>query len=202
MKIETIGKILLADLTASPGNVLVVPEVEVLHGRPSNDVLAGICLPDADGLGNPRYVSIEFHHGRKAWHLKTEYALQQAIRWDVGNLPDLMRKFESLVGVQLPMIKIIEIGVGVYAANSKYEADNPWRLQDGRFYTVHDPKQGQRTFVADVRNGRALISFVTEGEVSAIFDPSVVLSQHDWRTLSPVDEQPDDSEPQGPSIGI
>jgi len=196
MKIEPISKILLSDLTASPGNVLVVPEVEVFRDNPANDVLAGICLPNADSWGMPRYVTIEFHHGRKAWHLKTEYTIQRATQWEIGILPDVIRMFEGVVGVQLPKIKVIDIGVGICSANDKYASENPWRFEDGMFYTVQDPRRGKRTFAADVRNGRTLISFVTEGGVSETFEPSVVLTEHDWRTLTPADAPSNVEKPQ------
>lgn len=62
---------------------------------------------------------------------------------------------------------------------------NPWRFEDGRFYTVTDLNKGRRTFVADVRNGRVLISFIRDEAIDGPFEPSVVLSAEDWKSLAP-----------------
>lgn len=201
MQIKTSEKILFSDLAAQPGTIFVVPTVEVFQGKPAHDVLAGICLHDADGPGHPRYLTIEFHRGRHAWHLKTEYSIQRATQWEADILPNLIQRFESLVrfagesawNIKLPTIKVVDFGVGIYAAQGGLECDNPWRIEDGKFYTVRDPKRGERTFAADVRNGRTLIGFVTEDAAMEMFDPLVVLSAHEWRSLSPA---PEEIEPQ------
>lgn len=185
--------ITFSDLSVQPGVVLSAQEVEVFQGKPSKDILVGVCLPDADGPALHRYVTIEFHCGRMAWHLKTEHSIQRATNWEIGILPDLIRKFESLVDVTLPEIKIFEIGLGIYSARSRYASENPWQMQNGMFYTVRDPQRGLRTIVADVRNGRTLIAFVPNDDKPICgmetYDPSVVLTEHEWRSLTPSAKQ-------------
>ena len=197
LEIRVLPSFTFSDLTANPGIILVTPEVEVFRGRTDPGILAGVCLPDGDGKGLARVMTIAFHYGRAAWHLMTEHSIQKATEWTPGNLPDLIKQFETLCGVSLPMVKVIEVGVGVYPAQAKYVADNPWAMVDGGFYSVTDPKRGRRTFVADVRNGRALISFLDDSlqTVTETFEPSIALSMADWKSLAPLPESREPSPP-------
>lgn len=192
-----------SDMMANPSVILAVPEVEVFRGRATPDILAGVCLPDGDEEGLARLITIEFHNGRASWGLKIEHSIQKANEWTMGNLPHLCKQFEALCGVSLPTVKVIELGVGVYAAQAKYAADNPWAMANGGFYAVTDPKRGRRMFVADVCNGRTLISFVDDQlqTVTEAFEPAVVLSMADWKSLAPL-ATPERAKDDFPSPGI
>lgn len=185
-------RVLLDDLRSHPGEVVALKECELHAGRPTGaSILAGICQPDADGPGYPRYISVVYHFGRKAWHLHTEFSIQRASSWQPFALAEAVERFESVTGTKLPDIKIIDLGVGIYSARSRYTNDvtDPFALKDGVFYTVRDPKRGSRTLVADVRDGTARISFIDPENPTFMetYDPLVVLSAHEWRSLTPID---------------
>lgn len=192
MDIKIQEHITFSDLTANPGTLLVVPEVEIHQGRPDRSILAGICQPDADGPGLARYAMIDFHGGWKSWCLAVEYAIQRATSYQPDTLPKLVTQLETLLGATVPPIKVIEPGIGIYSAQTRYPSDNPWQLKDGGFYTVIDPKRGRHTIIADVRNGVTRISFASADlrTVSETFDPAVVLSAAEWKSLTPLPEKP------------
>jgi hypothetical protein len=188
MEICVQPKITCSNLMAHQGIVLVRSGVELCRDKPQSgdDVLAGVCVPDGDGPKLPRLATIEYHHGRKCWHIKVEHSRQQRNEFLPGNLPDLVRKFEEMFNVTLPAIQVRHLGVGIYPAHSDKVEENPWAFVDGQFYRVRDKARGERTFVADVRDGRTLISFFRDGEVWEPYDPRHVLSADDWRTLTPL----------------
>ena len=186
MEISVQPKITFVNLIAQRGLVHVRSEIELYRDLPQSGdhILAGVCLPDGDGPSLPRVLTIEFHFGRKCWHLKVEHSIQQRNELLPGNLPDLIRRFEMLVGVALPVVKIRHLGVGIYPAHTFQHEENPWAFIDGRFYTVQDKAGRQQTFVADVRDGRTLISFIRDGTAWEPHEPQHVLSADDWRTLT------------------
>lgn len=186
--VKVVQKISFSTLAEHPRTVLAVPECEIFQGRPvSGSILAGVCLPEGDGPGFPQYLTVEFHFGRKAWHLKIEHSIQKATEWLIGRLPKVIQQFEEKTGVSLPVIKIIDVAVGVYSAQSRHKSENPWALQDGKRYRVTDLRRGTRTFIVEVRNDRTLIRFCTneEGCLTESFEPMVVLSAAEWKSLSP-----------------
>jgi len=188
MEIISKGRITFSDLSANRGVVLVQSELELHRDKPEpgHDILAGIWLPDGDGPGLTQVVSIDYHFGNKCWYLKVEHSRNQRNELVPGTLPELISKFEGRFSVKLPVIKVRHLGVGIYPAHTSKVEENPWAFVDGQFYTVQSKDRGRRTVVADVRNGRALISFVRGDEVSETFEPAIVLSADDWRSLTPI----------------
>lgn len=181
-----------SDLTANPGEVLVLDTVEIFSGKPDESVLAGIWLPDGDGPGLPQVVMVLYHFGYKSWTFVVEHSKQIATKYEPLTLQDAVATFEKRTGCTLPAIRVIEYGVGVYSAQSRYVTDNPFALVDGGFYQVRDPKRGSRQFVADVRNGHTRITFCLNAKGETIpdetYDPAVVLSLADWRSLTRLPE--------------
>ena len=188
MEISVQPKITFSSLMANRGVVHVRAEVELYRDVPQSgdSILAGACLPDGDGPNLPQVVTIEYHHGRKCWHVKVEHSIQRRNDLLPGNLPDIIRKFEELTGAALPVVKIRHLGVGIYPAHTFRVGENPWAFVDGQFYSVQDKSGRKQTFVADVRNGRTLISFIRDGQAWEPYEPGHVLSAEEWRTLAPV----------------
>lgn len=188
MEITVQPKITFSNLMAHRGVVQVRSEVELCRDVPQSgdSILAGVCFPDGDGPNLPRVMTIEYHHGRKCWHVKVEHSRQQRNELLPGNLPDLIRKFEELASVALPVVKVRHLGVGIYPAHTLQADENPWAFVDGQFYSVQDKSGRRQTFVADVRNGRTLISFVRDGQVWEPYEPAHVLSAEEWRSLTPI----------------
>jgi hypothetical protein len=175
---------------ANRGVVQVRSEIELCRDvpQPGDSILAGVCLPDGDGPNLPQVVTIEYHHGRKCWHVKVEHSRQERNGLLPGNLPDLVRKFEELAGVTLPVVKIRHLGVGIYPAHTLQHEQNPWAFVDGKFYSVQDKTGRKQTFVADVRDGRTHISFIRDGQAWEPYEPRYVLSAEEWRSLAPLED--------------
>ncbi|MFM0140690.1 hypothetical protein [Caballeronia grimmiae] len=128
-------------------------------------VLAGVCLPNGDGPILPGVVTIEYRYRCDCWHLQVEHSINQRNELIHGLLPELIPQFEEMLNVKLPVVKTCHLGVGIYPAHSGEVEENPCALVDGQHYRVQDKKYGWRNFVAEIQNGRALTSFIRDGEV-------------------------------------
>ena len=188
MNIQVVNSLTFSDLHTTD-QVLVRASVQCYCGKPNAGLLVGVRLPEEAHPHLMRYVMIQYHYGRKSWNLMIEHSIQKANEFYPDTLPNVVRHFEQLTGVTLPLIKVIDVGIGIYSAQSRYESDNPFRLEDGKFYTVADRLRGRRAFVADVRHGVTRICFVeSDGGLSETFEPAVVLSESDWLSLKPLPE--------------
>lgn len=186
MEISVQPKITFTSLMALRGVVHVRADIELYRDVPQSGdhIMAGVCLPDGDGPNLPRVLTIEFHFGRKCWHIKVEHSIQHRNELLPGTLPELIRQFETLVGLQLPLVKIRHLGQGIYPAHTLQPAENPWAFADGKFYSVQDKFGRKQTFVADVRDGHTLISFIRDGQAWEPHEPRHVLSADEWRSLT------------------
>ncbi|KVP96962.1 hypothetical protein WJ97_14170 [Burkholderia ubonensis] len=184
---QTCSNITDSDLSANPNQVLVLDTVEIHNRRPNQSVLAGILIVDGDGPGLPRLVKVAFHFGWKSWVCSEEYSIQRATRYVRASLPDAIAAFEAAVGIELPDTRVIELGVGVYGSKTRLAAENPFALEHDSRYQVQCKSSGVRRFVVDVRNGRTLIRFLdsqSNAEPDETYEPAVVLSAEDWRSLT------------------
>lgn len=187
--------IMTANITMSEQHateaVLVRDQVQLFRGKPQagHSIIASAKLPEESQPGMLRFVTIQYHYGRQSWNLMIEHSIQKQTEMIPDILPNLVQRFEELVGVSLPVIKVIDVGIGIYSAQSRYMSDNPFRLENGKFYTVADRLRGRRTFVVDVRHGTTRISFIeSDGSLSETFEPAVVLTESDWLSLAPLPE--------------
>lgn len=166
--------------------VLVLPALEIAHQRPVRQVLAGNYMRDGDGPGLARVLKVEFHFGRGSWCFSIEHSAQIATEYQFGTLRDSIIRFEKVTCVELPDVPVFEFGIGVYGAKSRSRMDNPFALIDGRRYEVCSRARGVRRFVANIRNGRTILSFITsEGAFDShnTYEPHIVLGIEDWKSL-------------------
>lgn len=184
-EIRLVDRFTESDLLNERGVLFVVPLVELDGGGPSNTpFLAGVCYPGGRG-DKLEMQSIFWHHGRARWALSDgSLPLSQSLQF--GCLPDLVRDFEAAHQVELPQIKIIEAGVGIYAAKTRHlnSADNPYRLLPGRYQTVG--KLGKRREF-DVRD-TGFIQFIGDDDHPEhnLYEARLVLTLADWKSLRQV----------------
>ncbi|MDO8713990.1 MAG: hypothetical protein Q7K13_05875 [Polynucleobacter sp.] len=168
--------------------VYAVPSVIISpHNGAAPNVIAGACIEspiDSSGV----CISIVFHQGNKSWSLCREYkSIQKATSYDMDYLPKVVEKFEALIGIKLPIIQVIEHGVGVYPAASHYidSMPNPWKLVQGEQYEVK--LRGEvRQFIVKMNTGSiSRIAFISENNpgLHETFDPMQVLTQSAWESL-------------------
>lgn len=170
--------------------VSAVELIELHQGKPvvGTGVIAYLRQSDGDGPGLVRELELSYHLGRKSWMVCIGHSIQKADEQLYGTLRESVALFEKLTECELPDIKVIDLGIGIYSAKTQYQADNPYALRDGMFYAVRNKIGVRKTFVADVENGRTRISFVgANGHPSETFDPAVVLSAEEWRSLTQID---------------
>lgn len=186
MKTITCNRVTDSELGSHPAQVLMLDTLEIQRDGPVQKILAGVSLPDGDGPGLARLVKVEYHYGWKSWVLSIEHSAQIATRYERKPLPDAIAAFEAIVGVEIPDLRVIEYGVGVYGAQTRYAARNPFALVNGLRYQVQSKARGIRQFEVEVRDGRTFIAFLDAvgGPVhDETFEPAVVLSMDDWRSL-------------------
>lgn len=186
--IESVAQLTFSDLLAKPGVVLALPKFKAHAGVPTNTgLIAGVCMPDGDGPGMPKIVMIDFHRGNKSWCLVIEHSIQKRNEYRAGILPEIVQYFEAEVGVELPAIKVIDYGTGIYPASCRFQSENPWAFRDGSTYKVTDKHGHERTLIANVKNGRTLITYLDESHpIAGPFDPAVVFGFPEWETLTQV----------------
>jgi hypothetical protein len=178
-----------AELAANRGKVLVLSSLEIYHQRPTKSIFAGYWMTDGDGPGLDRIISVQYHYGRMCWHLVVEHSAQIATNFRSGTLAQVIELFEDAMAVDLPDVRVVDYGNGVYGAKTNRSLDDPFALVDGGKYEVTSRAQGTRELVASVRNGRLLVSFlrrqgaVDEGE---LYEPHLVLGAEDWKSLKRV----------------
>lgn len=186
--IESVAKLTFSDLLAKPGVVLALHEFKASRGVPTeNGLVAGVCVPDGDGPGMLRVVMIDYHRGNGTWCLVIEHSIQKRNEYRAGTLPEVVQYFEAEIGVGLPAIKVIDYGTGIYPASCRFQSENPWAFRDGSTYKVTDKRGHERTLIADVKNGRTLITYLDESSpLAGPFEPAVVFGFSEWETLTQV----------------
>lgn len=162
------------------GTVFVENEVLIERRKPIRQILAIANV----GEGNEKaQVSVVYHMGLDSWCLCTDfYTKQKAIDYRRMSLPAAIAEFEVLVGVQLPNIKVIEAGVGIYSATSTNPSDNPFALVAGKTYSVCDKGSKRLVFKAALKHDRIIILIEVDG--SALdYDPAFLLTLSQWQSL-------------------
>lgn len=180
--------IISRDIYDAKDIVYVVPSVVISpHNGATPNVIAGACI-DSQIDPNGVCISIIFHQGRKSWCISREYkSIQKATSYDIDYLPNVIEKFEALVGMKLPEIQVIEHGVGVYPAASRYvdSMPNPWKLVESEQYQVE--LRGEiRQFIVKMSTGSiSRIAFISESNpgLHETFDPMHVFTQSAWESL-------------------
>ncbi|WP_155629654.1 hypothetical protein [Burkholderia territorii] len=188
-QIKTCERITDSTLLVQCPAILVLPMLEIVHQRPVSPVFAGYYMRNGDGPGLARVFKVEFHFGRASWCFSVEHSAQIATQYQFGTLRDSITCFEKATYVELPDVPVFDYGIGVYGAKSLSTADNPFALVDGGRYEVHSRARGVRRFVANIRNGRTLLSFITsEGALESrdTYEPHIVLGIEDWKSLTAV----------------
>lgn len=161
------------------------------HGHMSL-ILGGTVIAEAkaDGLdgGESWFVRLQYHGGRCTWMVESERHSPKRIypRDDVyGDLWKMMGWFQKLTGLQLPTLKLVELGVGVTEytpAGPSASSVNPWRLEPGVYEFMRGGER-RRIEALDVR-GKMVVRFVDGPVPSETFDPRLVLDATGWLTLS------------------
>lgn len=136
--------------------------------------------------------SVEFHQGRGCYTFADE-SLPLSQQYHFGTLRDCILMFEDALKVTLPPIKVIWPGHGVWEAHLKYSdsAENPWRLEPGKTYEVTSPKRGTHLYVA-VEGG---LVYRSEAPHTETYDPKLIWTVDEWRSMRAVDDQADSSAP-------
>lgn len=181
MKIKVQDRVTGSDLISERGVVFVVGELEIVRGVPTRSRIAGAALPSA-------VVSVDFHHGWGSWVLQTD-PYESRTHFVRHRLAEAIEAFEAMVGVELPSIRIVEYGVGVYAARSKGAGENPWALKDGETVEVTHTVYGPRRYKVIKKHVTCVVPYDRAGFLMSDveFAPETVWTIEEWKSLRRVD---------------
>jgi hypothetical protein len=166
------------------------------HGHMSL-ILGGTVIAEAkaEGLdgGESWFARLQYHGGRRTWMVENERRSPKHIhpRDDVyGDLWKMMGWFQKLTGLQLPALKLVELGVGITEhtpSGSSASPGNPWQLEPGVYEFMRGGDR-RRIEVLDER-GKMVVRFVDGSGPSETFDPRLTLSKSGAAAAS-IDSRP------------
>ncbi|MNG45877.1 hypothetical protein D3C79_37180 [compost metagenome] len=162
------------------GTVFVVDEVLIERRKPIRQILA---IANVGEGQEKAQISVVYHMGFESWCLCTDfYTKQKAIHYNRLSLPAAIAEFEVLVGVQLPNIKVIEAGIGIYSATNTNPSNNPFALVAGKTYSVCDKGSKRLVFKAAIKHNRIVLLIEDDGAVLD-YDPAFLLTLSQWQSL-------------------
>jgi hypothetical protein len=138
-------------------------------------------------------ITITPHHHAGTWRLVTEYeSAQKATTFELGHLADVTEWFAKAARIdKFPPLKVIEPGIGVYDAASRYASDNPWALKNGELYEFTRTNGHRQQWMASVRNGRTYVTRAdSDNHMYETFDPAILFSANEWKSMRMVPENP------------
>lgn len=121
-----------------------------------------------------------------------------------GSLSVLMAEFEKNTGLDLPEVRLQDVGkacLRITAFGQTTDPVNPWMLQSGSYYELAEPSNTsgwepliRQFLVSQESTGEYNIVFLDDPNYGdEVFDPHVIFTGEDWLNLRPVSEEHKDS---------